>query len=132
MISAEQLAAIVGRKVKLQKRGGRWWGLCPFHHEKTPSFYVWTGRRGEGRYHCQGCGADGDGIDWLRKVEGQRASFKPNPELIRQRQERLGRTLVWHDIRDRYPDLPLEAEDFIEPSQLEKLGARLQRHLQKG
>ena len=61
------LSTLVGRKVKLVRRGGRHLGLCPFHKEKTPSFHVVDG---EGFYHCFGCGVSGDAIDWLREAEG--------------------------------------------------------------
>ena len=53
------LAAIVGRRVKLVKRGREYIGLCPFHKEKTPSFSVVEDK---GFYHCFGCGAHGDVI----------------------------------------------------------------------
>ncbi len=61
------LSQIVGKHVKLTKRGGRHLGLCPFHNEKSPSFNV---RDDEGFYHCFGCGASGDAISFLREKEG--------------------------------------------------------------
>lgn len=52
--------------VKLKRIGSnRHIGLCPFHSEKTASFHVYSAKRQE-RYHCFGCGADGDAIQWLR------------------------------------------------------------------
>lgn len=48
---------VVGAKVKLVKKGREYQGLCPFHHEKTPSFTV---NEAKGFYHCFGCGAHGD------------------------------------------------------------------------
>ena len=48
------LAGVVGRRVKLTKRGREHSGLCPFHNEKTPSFTV---SEDKGFYHCFGCGA---------------------------------------------------------------------------
>lgn len=48
---------IVGEVVALKRAGALYKGLCPFHGEKTPSFIVTPSR---GRYHCFGCGADGD------------------------------------------------------------------------
>ena len=41
--------------------------LCPFHEEKTPSFWVWPQSN---RYHCHGCGADGDVLDFVTHVKG--------------------------------------------------------------
>ena len=61
------LSDLVGRRVKLVPKGGRLAGLCPFHNEKTPSFYV---NDAEGFYHCFGCGANGDMISWLRETDG--------------------------------------------------------------
>ncbi|HLU92333.1 MAG TPA: CHC2 zinc finger domain-containing protein, partial [Pedomonas sp.] len=48
------VSAVVGRKVKLQRAGREWKGCCPFHNEKTPSFYV---NDEKAFYHCFGCGA---------------------------------------------------------------------------
>jgi DNA primase len=51
----------------LKKAGKDWKGLCPFHDEKTPSFYVIPG---QSRYYCFGCSASGDAIKFLEEVEG--------------------------------------------------------------
>ena len=61
------LSSIIGKRVKLTKKGRRQTGLCPFHNEKTPSFSV---NDDEGYYHCFGCGAGGDAITFLRETEG--------------------------------------------------------------
>ena len=61
------LAEIVGRYVKLTRRGREHVGLCPFHKEKTPSFNVVEDK---GFYHCFGCGAHGTAIDFVMAVEG--------------------------------------------------------------
>lgn len=62
-----RLSTEVGRKLKLTRRGGDWWGVCPFHSEKTGSFSV---NDGKGFYHCFGCGAHGDVLDWWQFSEG--------------------------------------------------------------
>ena len=62
------LAALVGRRVKLSRSGRQMKGCCPFHNEKTPSFYVY-----EDGYHCFGCGAHGDAISFVMQTQG--ASF---------------------------------------------------------
>lgn len=59
------LAAVVGRRVRLARSGRNWKGCCPFHNEKTPSFYVY-----EDGYHCFGCGAHGDAIGFVMQSEG--------------------------------------------------------------
>ncbi|MCH8862240.1 MAG: DNA primase, partial [Proteobacteria bacterium] len=61
------LAQVIGRKVKLVKKGREHMGLCPFHSEKTPSFTV---SEEKGFYHCFGCGAHGDAIAFLTELEG--------------------------------------------------------------
>ena len=61
------LSAVVGRRVKLVKRGREHSGLCPFHNEKTPSFTVSDDK---GFYHCFGCGAHGSAIDFVMNSEG--------------------------------------------------------------
>ncbi|NQZ14944.1 MAG: DNA primase, partial [Alphaproteobacteria bacterium] len=51
------LSDIIGRKVRLTRAGREFKGCCPFHNEKTPSFYVNDDKQ---FYHCFGCGAHGD------------------------------------------------------------------------
>jgi DNA primase len=60
------LAAVIGRRVRLARSGRQWKGCCPFHGEKTPSFYVYE----DGHYHCFGCGAHGDAIGFVMQSEG--------------------------------------------------------------
>ena len=57
---------IVGRRVPLVKKGQNYWGCCPFHNEKTPSFSV---AEEKGFYHCFGCGAHGDIISFVMNTE---------------------------------------------------------------
>lgn len=61
------LADLVARRVKLKKKGREHEGLCPFHNEKTPSFTV---SEAKGFFHCFGCGAHGDAIGWVMRIEG--------------------------------------------------------------
>jgi DNA primase len=61
------IVQLVGRKVKLTRRGQAFWGCCPFHKEKSPSFKVENGRR---TYKCFGCGKGGDAFRWLMETEG--------------------------------------------------------------
>ncbi len=61
------LSDVIGRRVKLVRKGHRHIGLCPFHAEKTPSFSVVDD---DGFYHCFGCGVHGDAISFLRETEG--------------------------------------------------------------
>jgi DNA primase len=61
------LSALVGKSVKLQRAGREWKAPCPFHNEKTPSFYV---NDDKGFYHCFGCSAHGDAIRWMTEQRG--------------------------------------------------------------
>src|ERR1043166_6095405 len=61
------LVQLVGRRVKLVRKGRVMWGCCPFHAEKSPSFKVENARR---TYKCFGCGKGGDAFKWLSETEG--------------------------------------------------------------
>ena len=58
------LSGLIGRTVKLVRRGREYAGLCPFHHEKTPSFYVVEDKS---FFHCFGCGAHGDAFGFVMR-----------------------------------------------------------------
>lgn len=62
-----RVSEVVSRTVQLTKRGNEMIGLCPFHNEKTPSFHVNDEKE---FYHCFGCGAHGDVIDFVAQNEG--------------------------------------------------------------
>ena len=59
------LVDVIGRRVPLVKKGQNYWGCCPFHNEKTPSFSV---NEEKGFYHCFGCGEHGDIISFTMKA----------------------------------------------------------------
>jgi DNA primase len=61
------LSGLIGKSLKLQRAGREWKAPCPFHNEKTPSFYV---NDDKGFYHCFGCSAHGDAIRWLTEQQG--------------------------------------------------------------
>ncbi len=61
------LVQLVGRRVKLVRKGRVMWGCCPFHQEKSPSFKVENERK---LYKCFGCGKGGDAFKWLIETEG--------------------------------------------------------------
>nr|WP_025899758.1 CHC2 zinc finger domain-containing protein [Sneathiella glossodoripedis] len=61
------LVELIGRKTKLVRKGREHSGLCPFHNEKTPSFTV---NEEKGFYHCFGCGAHGDQVEFVKQTEG--------------------------------------------------------------
>ena len=57
---------LISSYVSLKKRGNTYVGLCPFHNEKTPSFTVYENTQS---FYCFGCGAGGDGVSFMRKIE---------------------------------------------------------------
>ena len=61
------VSTVVGRRVKLSRSGREMKGCCPFHNEKSPSFFV---NDDKGFYHCFGCGAHGDVIRFIVEQEG--------------------------------------------------------------
>ena len=60
------LVEVAGAYVPLERKGDRWWGCCPFHHEKTPSFTVNADAQ---FYYCFGCHASGDVIKFVQEIE---------------------------------------------------------------
>ena len=71
------IVQLVGRRVKLVRKGRVFWGCCPFHKEKSPSFKVENERR---NYKCFGCGKGGDAFRWLMETEG--LSFPESVERL--------------------------------------------------
>ena len=69
LLARTDLAQLIDRDVKLKRNGREFQGLCPFHREKSPSFTVVPSK---GFYHCFGCGAHGDAIDFLVEHRGMR------------------------------------------------------------
>ena len=92
--AASDLVAIVQETVELKPRGHEFWGCCPFHGEKTPSFHIIPATQ---VWHCFGCDEGGDVFTYIMKREN--LSF---PESIRYLADRAGIEL--HDTgaqRDR-------------------------------
>jgi DNA primase len=69
------IAAVISRKVKLARSGRLLTGCCPFHNEKSPSFYVY-----DDHYHCFGCGAHGDAVSFVMQTQG--AGFREAVEQL--------------------------------------------------
>lgn len=59
------LPSLIGRRTKLARSGRNWKACCPFHNEKSPSFYIY-----DDHYHCFGCGAHGDAVSFVMQSEG--------------------------------------------------------------
>ncbi len=98
------IVAVIGQHIQLKKVGNSWKGLCPFHGEKTPSFYVYGGDKNF--FKCYGCQKHGDVFAFVMELEGKSfvdaaeqiaARFgievprvEESPELRRARGERVG------------------------------------------
>lgn len=65
VLQSINIVTLISKRVELKKQGTRWVGLCPFHPEKSPSFYVSP----DGYYYCFGCKAGGDAIQFLRNID---------------------------------------------------------------
>lgn len=83
------LASLIGRRNKLVRSGRNWKTCCPFHGEKTPSFYVY-----DDHFHCFGCGAHGDAISFVMQSDGR--SF---PEAVEQLAAEAGLEVPKQDPR---------------------------------
>lgn len=71
------LVELVGQRVALKRAGKNWKGLCPFHNDRNPSFYV---SPDIGYYRCWSCGEKGDAFTWLMKT--QNLEFREALELL--------------------------------------------------
>jgi len=99
------LSGIVGKKLRLQRAGREFKACCPFHNEKTPSFYINDDKQ---FYHCFGCGAHGDVIGFTMRFD--RLSF---PEAIETLAAQAGLQVP--------QDTPLERERFDREKHLYQL-----------
>ncbi len=79
---AADVVEVVGRRVRLTKKGKDWWGLCPFHGDSDPSLKV---DRGRGTWYCFGCSEGGSVFNFVMKDEG--LSF---PEAVKELARRYG------------------------------------------
>ena len=66
LVARSDILDVVSDYVRLTPKGGSYWGLCPFHGEKTPSFHVRPDRQS---YHCFGCGKGGGVVSFVMEVE---------------------------------------------------------------
>jgi DNA primase len=126
ILDRTDLAALVSDVVPLKRIGSRLAGLCPFHADKKPSFYVHAAR---GFYHCFGCGEHGDAITFLQKT--QNLGFV---EAVKTLAERAGVRIPESDRpRDRLRESQLElleaAARFFERSLRGNSGAAVREIL---
>ncbi len=65
IVASHPLPSVVGASLKLQRAGNEWKACCPFHDDRSPSFTIFDGGV---RFHCFGCGASGDVLDYLQQL----------------------------------------------------------------
>src|SRR5688500_7345632 len=82
LVARADIVEIIGARVQLKKAGREYKACCPFHDEKTPSFWVSPEKQ---FYHCFGCGAHGTALGFL--MEHDKLSF---PEAVEDLAARLG------------------------------------------
>lgn len=114
VIEANNIVEVIGEYVKLTKKGSTYFGLCPFHSEKTPSFSV-TDNGDRHMYYCFGCHSGGSVLTFLMKYENLTYS-----EAIEQLAKRAGITLPKPDYSD-YKERAAQAklvEDMIKVNEL--------------
>ena len=80
------IVSVIGDRVRLERKGQTYLGLCPFHKEKTPSFNVNPER---GFFYCFGCQASGNVISFIQQLDN--LTF---PEAVRELAERAGITVA--------------------------------------
>ncbi len=66
LLAKTDIVKLISAYVPLKRKGATYWGCCPFHHEKTPSFSVNEQKQ---LYHCFGCGAGGNAITFVKNIE---------------------------------------------------------------
>ena len=80
VLDRNDIVDVISSYISLKKKGANYWGLCPFHGEKTPSFSVNANQQ---FYHCFGCHVGGDAISFVQKVE--RMDFKEAVTFLAER-----------------------------------------------
>ncbi len=114
---------VVSAYLPLTKKGGNYWGLCPFHHEKTPSFSVNESKQ---IFHCFGCGKGGGAIRFVMEMDS--LSF---PEAVRKLAQQEGMEVPddshgdgkWRERRKRILELNREAARFYRSMLADPRGA---------
>jgi DNA primase len=110
ILNRAEIVDIVGDFVRLENRGGRYWGLCPFHSERTPSFSV---NAEKNFYFCFGCKKGGSPVNFL--METEKLSY---PEAL----EHIARK---YGIEIRYDQSQAEAQEDGRRSEFLELNKRI-------
>ncbi len=110
--SRVNIVDVVSAYLPLNKKGANYWGLCPFHHEKTPSFSVNESKQ---IFHCFGCGKGGGPVRFVMEMDSL-----PFPEAVRKLAQQAGLEVpddspgdgAWREKRRRILELNKEAARF--------------------
>jgi DNA primase len=86
VLEATDIVDLIGSYIQVKKAGSQFRANCPFHHEKTPSFYITPHSQ---RFHCFGCGKGGDAISFVRDYENL-----PFTDAVRKLAQRAGVSLI--------------------------------------
>ena len=115
VLEATDIVDLIGSYIQVKKAGSQFRANCPFHNEKTPSFYITPSTQ---RFHCFGCGAGGDAISFVRDHENL-----PFVDAVRKLASRAGIHIVEEDSdpqadqsrrsRGRLLDIHREATAFF-------------------
>lgn len=121
---------VISSYINLTRSGANLKGLCPFHSEKTPSFTVYTG---DGHFYCYGCGAGGDVISFIMRIEN--LDYTSALEFLA---KRAGVTLPEDDTRrsegvtrSRVLEMNLEAARFFRSMLFSKEGESGRAYFEK-
>src|SRR5579871_5421432 len=95
LLARVDIVDVIERRVPLKKAGREWTACCPFHNERSPSFYVSPAKQ---FFHCFGCGAHGSAIKFLMDYE--RLEF---PDAIEELAQNVGLKVPYEGNRDAAP-----------------------------
>ncbi len=112
---------IIGQVVELKRAGSRFVGICPFHSENTPSFFVYRDK-----FHCFGCGEGGDVIDFVQKYYNLNfkealnhlniKSEKKNINKIQKQKNRVNKFREWESGRFQELCMLIRVVEKVMPS----------------
>lgn len=122
---------VISRYVHLERRGNTYWGCCPFHHEKDPSFAVHEDKQ---FYHCFGCKESGNVISFIEKIES--VDFIDAVKLLAEEAKMElpefkggGGEYVTREKRDRLYSLMREAARHYHSNLMGERGAQAREYL---
>ena len=126
------LADVIGRYATVQKRGSNLLACCPFHKEKSPSFYIYEE---DGHYHCYGCKAHGDVFTFLMEKKGY--TF---PEVVEELAGQAGLQMprdgesdekdrLVREKRELYHEIMEHAAQFYEKKLLSNKGTQAKKYI---